>query len=319
MELRQLRYFVAVADTLNFSRAAESLYLSQSALSKQIQALEQELGVVLFERDRRSVLLTQAGQVLLPEAKSLLLRADKLVPLLRHETDEAQRQRHIMIGVEPRADGDSLIHRILTETIYQERKKRPGLRALFMQMEYSDMKKALAEEEIDLALFLHAGEPLGAPLTLAPLWEDEMVLAFRSSRAYPDDLDTVREVLDKRGVILLESEMRGMSQVLQILGRIGSTPQIRFSGTRLAMCLSIESGESAAILPRSVVHRLAHPDVQQLSLRAAGGVERIWLAAAWRETERETDLVPGIVRAAMESIEQLKCENATKNEEEAER
>ncbi len=305
MELRQLRYFVAVADTLNFSRAAESLYLSQSALSKQIQALEQELGVTLFERDRRSVVLTRAGRVLLPEAKSLLLRSDKLIPLLRHETDDAERQRHIMIGVEPRADGDSLIHRILTEQIYRERQSRPGLRALFLQMEYSDMKKALADEEIDLALFLHAGEPLGAPLTLKTLWDDEMVLAFRSPREYPDEPDAVRAVLDRRGVILLENEMRGMSQVLQILGRIGATPQIRFSGTRLAMCLSVESGESAAILPRSVVRRLAHPDVRVLSLHEAGGAERIWLAAAWRETEAEDGLVADVVRGAAEAIARL--------------
>ena len=305
MELRQLRYFVAVADTLNFSRAAESLYLSQSALSKQIQSLEQELGAALFERDRRSVMLTHAGQVLLPEAKSLLLRADKLVPLLRHETDAAERQRHIMIGVEPRADGDSLIHRILTEQIYRERQSRPGLRALFLQMEYSDMKKALMDEEIDLALFLHAGEPLGAPLTLRTLWEDEMVLAFRSPRRYPDDPDAVRTVLERRGVILLENETRGMSQVLQILGRLGSTPQIRFSGTRLAMCLSIESGESAAILPRSVVRRLRQPDIQILSLRCVGGAERIWLAAAWRETEDADGLVAGVVRGAAEAIAAL--------------
>ena len=89
MELRQLRYFVAVADTLNFSRAAESLYVSQSALSKQISELEQELGVALFDRDRRSVALTSAGQLLLPEAKDILMRSEKLVPLLRHEAEDA--------------------------------------------------------------------------------------------------------------------------------------------------------------------------------------------------------------------------------------
>ena len=55
MELRQLRYFVAVADTLNFSRAAESMFVSQSSLSKQISDLEQELGVLLFRRSKHNV------------------------------------------------------------------------------------------------------------------------------------------------------------------------------------------------------------------------------------------------------------------------
>ena len=55
MEIRQLKYFAAVADTLNFSRAAETLFISQSALSKQIADLERELGMVLLQRDKRSV------------------------------------------------------------------------------------------------------------------------------------------------------------------------------------------------------------------------------------------------------------------------
>ena len=58
MEIRQLKYFAAVADTLNFSRAAETLFISQSALSKQIADLERELGMVLLQRDKRSVRLT---------------------------------------------------------------------------------------------------------------------------------------------------------------------------------------------------------------------------------------------------------------------
>lgn len=98
MELRQLRYFVAVADTLNFSRASESLYVSQSALSKQIADLEQELGVRLFQRDKRTVELSCAGRLLLGEAKAILLRSEKLVPLLQEKDQQSQQERTIYIG-----------------------------------------------------------------------------------------------------------------------------------------------------------------------------------------------------------------------------
>ncbi|MET8796116.1 LysR family transcriptional regulator [Nocardia sp. NPDC004568] len=66
---RDLRYFAAVAEQLNFTRAAESLFVSQPALSKQIRALERQLGAPLFDRDGRSVRLTPVGEALLPHAR----------------------------------------------------------------------------------------------------------------------------------------------------------------------------------------------------------------------------------------------------------
>ncbi len=83
MELRHLRYFIAVAEALSFSRAATRLRLSQPSLSTQVRDLEQELHVKLLDRDRSNVSLTDAGTVFLREARSVLARADKAVARAR--------------------------------------------------------------------------------------------------------------------------------------------------------------------------------------------------------------------------------------------
>ena len=92
MELHQLYYFVAVAETGGFSRAAERCNVAQPSLSQQIKKLEQELGQQLFDRLGRTVALTEAGQVLLPRARSILAEVEHIERRLSREIDEGYGQ-----------------------------------------------------------------------------------------------------------------------------------------------------------------------------------------------------------------------------------
>ena len=90
MELRHLRYFAAVAETLNFTRAAERLRVAQPALSRQIQALEDELGTKLFDRNRQRVLLTDAGQLFHGHAQKILNQVDLATLAVREVANGAE-------------------------------------------------------------------------------------------------------------------------------------------------------------------------------------------------------------------------------------
>lgn len=100
MDLRHLRYFVAVAHLLNFSRAAESLHISQSTLSQQIAELETELGGPLFIRNKRSVRITDAGMVLLEEGEAMLYQFDDMVRRISQMNHAEQAVQTLSIGVD---------------------------------------------------------------------------------------------------------------------------------------------------------------------------------------------------------------------------
>jgi DNA-binding transcriptional LysR family regulator len=145
MELRHLRYFVAVAEMENVSRAAQRLHVSQPALSRQIRDLEDDLGFMLLERGPKSVRLTSAGRVFLREAKAVLARADEAVEKGRAEAGAVQGE--LSVGYAP-----SPTVQILPRTLREFQSKFPRVRVVLHDLSAEEMVSGLASGLLNVAM-----------------------------------------------------------------------------------------------------------------------------------------------------------------------
>lgn len=144
MELRQLKYFIKTAETLNFSEAARYLYISQSTLSQQIRTLEDELGTVLFQRDSHSVALTEAGETMLPLARQTVNDAESCLAQIKDLNQLVSGT--LNIGV------THSFSPILTETVNEFLQEYPGIRVNITNRSMEELMEMLRRREIDFAL-----------------------------------------------------------------------------------------------------------------------------------------------------------------------
>ena len=148
MELRQLRHFVAVAEDGNISRAAKRVFLTQPALSRQIQALEDELGQCLFERQAHSIRLTPMGETMLREARNLLRQADQVLERVR----SSGRGLRLCVGYAP-----SLAAGMLSVAVGNFTQAHPDTHVELFDLSTSEMLTGLESEKLDIALCV--GQP----------------------------------------------------------------------------------------------------------------------------------------------------------------
>jgi DNA-binding transcriptional LysR family regulator len=171
MELRHLRYFVAVAEELNFGRAAARLHIAQPPLSRQIRDLEREIGTPLFERGARGVTLTVAGRAFLPEARLTIGQADRAQrAALRAAHGEAGRLRVGFVDA-------ATLSGILPDVLAFFRMHLPGIGLTLHEMDALQQADALRDARIDLAIvsspppdaerWLHVDVVSSDPLVLA--------------------------------------------------------------------------------------------------------------------------------------------------------
>jgi len=143
MELRQLRYFVAVAETGNISTAAKKIFLTQPALSRQIKALETEIGQCLLERRAHSVHLTPVGEGLLREARELLQHADQVLERVRG----AGRGVRLRVGYAP-----SLASGILSVAVENFTQTHPDAKVELFDLSTGEMLTKLENNKLDIIL-----------------------------------------------------------------------------------------------------------------------------------------------------------------------
>jgi DNA-binding transcriptional LysR family regulator len=281
LDLRQLRYFVTVAEELHFGRAARRLAMTQPPLSQQIQALEAEIGVQLFVRTRRSVMLTPAGQQWLPEVRRVLADAGALPGL-------AQRLARGEVGSLALAFVSTADYGILPDLLRHFRARHPDVQLQLREATSDIQLEALVEGTIDAGLVIRPQLPvMPHGLSYLPLVREPLVLAVpdgwrpAGSDAVPQSValrDAAREPL----VIFPRRSAPAFYDIITgYYARDGLTPVIAQEAIQMQTIVSLVSaGMGVALVPASL-RNLRRTGVSYLTLRDAG--PQIETGLAWRE------------------------------------
>lgn len=174
MELRHLRYFVAVAEEQNVTRAAARLHVSQPPLSRQIRDLEDELGLALFDHGAKSVRLTEAGRVFLNEARAVLQRTNEAVQTVKAVASGGRGEIHV-------AYAPSLTVELLPRALRGFQKTSPGVRVVLHDLSTQEMLRGLRDEKIDVALMVELSKPVLAGLVFEKLCHYAVCIAAHPS------------------------------------------------------------------------------------------------------------------------------------------
>jgi DNA-binding transcriptional LysR family regulator len=246
VQLQQLVYFLAVARTRHFTRAAELTHVAQPSLSKQIHCLERDLGSELFHRARGNVTLTPAGEVLVPFAKRILADVET-ARLEVHELAELRRGR-LRLGATPSLCTGPFAHALaLFHGHY------PGIELIIDETGSRDLVRQLAEGALDLALITspaHRGDPT---LDTVPILREQLAVAVPHSIDLELEAFRIDDLRDHPLVMFREGyDLRSMT--LTACQRAGFTPRFAIEGGEMDAVLSfVEAGLGIAVVPSMVL------------------------------------------------------------------
>ena len=272
LSLRQLQYVVAVADLLGFRRAAERCAVSQPTLSAQVQHLEGVLGVQLFERNRRHVLLTAAGEDIVKRARRVLVETEDLLAVATRARDPFAGT--FRVGVIP-----TIAPYYLPEVTQVLAKKYPELRLVFREEKTEDTVRELWSGSLDAGLVALEAD-LG-DLEHAEVLRDPFVVAMPKGHPLAKKKKIAQSDLDDQEVLLLEDGHCLRSQALALCAKNGAR-ELGLRATSLSTLVQMVAGsEAVTLLPDlavSVENRRAQLEIRPFS----GPIPARTIVLVWR-------------------------------------
>jgi DNA-binding transcriptional LysR family regulator len=253
MELRHLRYFVAVAEELHFTRAAARLHIGQPPLSQQIQALEDELGVTLFARSKRRVALTDAGQHLLLRAREILAAAagvgDEVQRVARGEVGELRIGFTTTLPLTP----------ILPAIVQDYRRRFPHVTLRLREMYTDDQFDALRRDELDVGFVRFNGYNAPTDVQLKVLRRDPLLLIVPASHRFAGQGSVaLAECRDEEFIVYPRAAGSGIKLYLrQLCARAGFEPKVaQEAGEAITQIGLVAAGLGVCVLPApfDVIH-----------------------------------------------------------------
>lgn len=260
MDLRRLRHFDVLAETLNFSRAADRLHVAQPALSVSIQKLERELGTKLFDRTPAGVQLTIAGAAALVEARRLLFHGEQLHRAVQSVMDgTGGRLRIGFVG--------SAIYRLIPTLVPQFRALYPGVTVVLTEGTSIEIIARLEEEALDLG-FVRTPMLKAHGATLKILQRDRMLLALPGGHPLASSDPLALGDAAGEPFIMYSPEAAGLyAHAMSACEAAGFVPNITQEATQIPTVLAlVESGLGVALVPE-VMRSYRLPNITYRDLR----------------------------------------------------
>jgi DNA-binding transcriptional LysR family regulator len=273
MELRHLRYFVAIAEALSFRQAADRLGVAQPALSQQVRQLESELGVLLFDRTRRRVRLTQAGEVFADRARTLLSGAEEAAEAAR-EAGRGQTGR-LSIGVVT-----SALYGVFPDVVRVFRNRYPKVHIDLHELPVAHQAEWLRNGRIDASFLRPPIDSQG--LVVQGIAEEPWVAAAPANHPLAGRRRVPLKALAGEPFVIFPRNLAPnlYDQLIAICQEAGFSPQISIEAQMQTIVNLVAAGLGIALVPGSLVNLRR----KGLVYRALAGPTppKVALAVAWR-------------------------------------